>query len=120
MQRQASLGQNELDFCRGRSNNIMYEVSRTQGIVSILSVIDGKITRQQRRSGFSSDNTKARASASRIRRVGNAYGGVDSAVSSGGGGSCCGCGVSPPGPPGPIGPPGVPGEDVNYLINSIR
>uniref|UniRef100_A0A915PFG0 Nematode cuticle collagen N-terminal domain-containing protein n=1 Tax=Meloidogyne floridensis TaxID=298350 RepID=A0A915PFG0_9BILA len=79
VQRQASLGQNELDFCRGRSSNIMHEVSRTQGIISILSVIDGGKIRQSRKAGFSSNNSKARASASRIRRVGNAYGGVDNA-----------------------------------------
>ena len=115
VQRQASLGQNELDFCRGRSSNIMHEVSRTQGIISILSVIDGGKIRQSRKAGFSSNNSKARASASRIRRVGNAYGGVDNAVTSGGGGGCCGCGVSPPGPPGPVGPPGTPGDDVRYI-----
>jgi hypothetical protein len=98
----------------------MHEVSRTQGIVFILSTIDGGTIRQTRRSGFhSNSNSKARASASRIRRVGNAYGGGgESAVTSGGvggGSSCCGCGVSPPGPPGPIGPPGVPGDDVRNI-----
>jgi hypothetical protein len=83
MQQVQSTMASELEFCKLRSSNIWQEVARTQ----VLS------TRHPRQAGYGYGQKRGSGS------TGRSYG-QDAAVQSFGGGSCCGCGISPPGPPG--------------------
>ncbi|KAL3093130.1 hypothetical protein niasHT_022580 [Heterodera trifolii] len=100
VQRQTSLMQNELEFCRNRAGQMLREVSRTQGMAFVQEGIGGANRRDTRAVFY------------RNRRNGYSGGASPSiAPSSASAGSCCGCGQSAPGLPGPIGAPGMPGQD---------
>jgi Nematode cuticle collagen N-terminal domain len=136
MQHVQSLMQHEVDFCKLRTGNIWREVSRAQ----VLSHVNPRQPRQAGyTTGGSSSHAPAgihsplgpgwvcfysNSTAHLANPVGGGYGGGKShggtaqhapagSIGGGpsGGGTCCGCGTSPPGPPGPPGQPGNPGGD---------
>ncbi|ULU08395.1 hypothetical protein L3Y34_019522 [Caenorhabditis briggsae] len=82
---QSSL-QNEVEFCRHRTDGLWDEFSRFE-------VVHGKETRIKRR---------ARAFGAESYSTG---------AGGGGGGGCCSCGIGAAGPPGPPGADGNPGTD---------
>uniref|UniRef100_A0A1I7XUB7 Leishmanolysin-like peptidase n=1 Tax=Heterorhabditis bacteriophora TaxID=37862 RepID=A0A1I7XUB7_HETBA len=104
MQHVQSSLQNEVDFCRHRTDGLWDEFHRFESMKGV----DSRIKRQ----AWNNRPARARGTGT-YSQGGGGGGGYDTGVSGGGGGggSCCSCGIGAAGPPGPPGADGHPGQD---------
>ncbi|PAV77727.1 hypothetical protein WR25_16372 isoform B [Diploscapter pachys] len=118
MQHVQSTLQNEVDFCRHRTDGLWDEYNRFEHIKGVPGRIKRAVQRK-RSNGYTGHSRRKFVSHRRaVARGASSYDaggyGTDAAVGGGGGhGECCSCGVGSAGPPGEPGPDGMPGQDGN-------
>ncbi|PAV72209.1 hypothetical protein WR25_00034 isoform B [Diploscapter pachys] len=118
MQHVQSTLQNEVDFCRHRTDGLWDEYNRFEHIKGVPGRIKRAVQRK-RSNGYTGHSRRMFVSHRRaVARGASSYDaggyGTDAAVGGGGGhGECCSCGVGSAGPPGEPGPDGMPGQDGN-------